>query len=81
MLKPTKDKELKMELKRILDQADCETENCDTCKYFSGKGGNHCEAPEIADQVLELFESKGYHIGLPSDIEWALNSGDGVYRP
>jgi hypothetical protein len=81
MMKPTKDKELKKELQKILDQADCETENCNNCKFFSGKGGNDCEAPEITDQVLKLFEDKGYHVGLPSDIEWALNSGDGVYRP
>ena len=48
--------QLKKELQKILDQADCETENCDKCKYFSGKGGNHCEAPEITAQVLNLFE-------------------------
>jgi len=31
--------------------------------------------------ILAELDKRGYHIGLPSSIEWALNSGDGVYRP
>lgn len=34
-----------------------------------------------AELILKQLEDMGYHIGLPSSIEWALNSGDGVYRP
>jgi hypothetical protein len=36
---------------------------------------------ELAENILQLFENEGYHIGLPESIEWALNSGDGTYRP
>jgi len=32
-------------------------------------------------EMLKLIEKEGYYKGLPPDIEWALNSGDGVYRP
>jgi hypothetical protein len=31
--------------------------------------------------LLKQLEDMGYHIGLPESTEWALNSGDGVYRP
>ncbi len=31
--------------------------------------------------ILNALEKLGYHKGLPSSIEEALNSGDGSYRP
>lgn len=34
-----------------------------------------------AQDILSALEKLGYHKGLPSSIEEALNSGDGVYRP
>ena len=66
MLKPTKDKKLKDNLLTML--------NADDKIRFSWND-------ELAENILKLFENEGYHIGLPSDIEWALNSGDGVYHP
>lgn len=41
------------------------------------------ETPPLfrAKLILDIMDSHGYHKGLPSIIEEALNSGDGVYRP
>jgi len=36
--------------------------------------------PLLERQIKKLADM-GYHIGLPDSIEWALNSGDGTYRP
>ena len=33
------------------------------------------------NKILAKLEELGYYKGLPSSIEEALNSGDGVYRP
>jgi hypothetical protein len=66
MLKPSGDKELKETLLTLL--------NADAKIRFTWN-------EELADNILKLFEDKSYHIGLPADIEWALNSGDGTYRP
>ncbi len=38
-------------------------------------------AKDLVDDFLIAAEASGYHKGLPSSIEEALNSGDGVYRP
>lgn len=35
----------------------------------------------IAKKQIEKIEKLGYHKGLPENIEWALNSGDGTYKP
>ena len=66
MLKPTKDKKLKDNLLTML--------NADAKVRFTWND-------ELAENILQLFENEGYHIGLPESIEWALNSGDGTYRP
>jgi len=36
---------------------------------------------ELIQQILIELDNRGYHIGLPESIEWALNSGDGTYHP
>ncbi len=38
-------------------------------------------ATELVDDFLKEIEDEGYHKGLPPNIEEALNSGDGAYRP
>lgn len=47
---------------------------------FAAKQGNI--SPQSAcNHILKHLDDEGYHKGLPTSIEWALNSGDGVYRP
>lgn len=64
-LYPTKDKELKHQLEALINGG-----------VFQRIG-----TPKIADNIIDYLEQRGYHIGLPSSIEEALNSGDGSYRP
>lgn len=65
MLRPINDKELKDFLDFTLAQA----KNGDfTIEHLKGN-------------ICSYLDKRGYHVGLPSSIEWALNSGDGTYRP
>lgn len=75
MLKPTQDKELKMRLNQMFDNAD---------KYWEWTASKNVvlERREIfINHLLKELEKRGYHKGLYPSIEEALNSGDGVYRP
>jgi hypothetical protein len=83
-LYPTHDKELRKSINEILEHSTriCSKYDCDTCKYFNKtKEIMRCDEPELVDLILAEFERRGYHIGLPESIEWALNSGDGTYKP
>jgi len=65
MLRPTDDKELRQFIENAI---------------FAAKQGV-ISVSGSANHILKHLDKEGYHIGLPSSIEWALNSGDGVYRP
>lgn len=66
MLLPTQDKEAKTEVLKVLDRF---------------HGYSDIVLSIDADNILKSLEKLGYYKGLPSNIEEALNSGDGVYRP
>ena len=84
MLRPTQDKQL---LREIADRymiqcssgepfecphlVDCPHEDKDICKWQEEK----------ALELAQIFERRGYHVGLPESIEHALNSGNGTYHP
>ena len=80
MLLPTQDDELINNSAKALRE-----------KYMDYGFGKHAEWgnnypykeywQSLARAVLEVAEKEGYHKGLPANIEEALNSGDGVYRP
>jgi hypothetical protein len=82
MLKPTQDKQLRNQIISVI-QANTPCRQCsnwdkDGAYCFGTQDTNCCSKIEV---ILQILENKGYHVGLPSDIEWALNSGDGTYRP
>jgi hypothetical protein len=70
MLKPTQDNELKKKLSEIF------------VRYsYSFEVEDNYDNLDFVKEALELMEKLGYHTGLPTSAEEALNSGDGVYRP
>jgi hypothetical protein len=75
MLKPTQDKDLKTRLHQMFKNADKYWEWTDCQRVVE-------ERREIfITEILKEIEQRGYHVGLPSIIEEALNSSDGTYRP
>jgi len=80
MLKPTQDKRAILITEKAITTF-VKTLNIELLEpkpeiFYSEAQVEKCRA-----KILSELEELGYHIGLPSDIEWALNSGDGVYRP
>jgi hypothetical protein len=75
MLLPTQDKELKTRLIQMINNA---------ANYLLPTTSEHVVVKQrelVIDELLKEIEQRGYHKGLPSGIEEALNSGDGTYRP
>jgi uncharacterized protein YcgL (UPF0745 family) len=65
MMLPTKDSEIRQPI----------------TLFIVSKGLRYEWAKEAAEDILQYLERQGYHKGLPSSIEEALNSGDGSYKP
>ena len=79
MLKPTQDKELKDKITQIIKDSRCYCQcKCEDCEV---NNTINCSAYCCMDSIGLELAARGYHIGLPESIEWALNSGDGTYRP
>lgn len=80
MLKPTQDKEAMLRTETaILKFIKTLTVGLTETKpeiFYTEACVEKCRA-----DILTMLEKLGYHKGLPSTIEEALNSGDGVYRP
>ncbi len=77
-MKPTQDKKLRDEITTYV------YENFTTWKerwFINLKKVDQDNWRTYGDDICKIIEKRGYHIGLPSIIEEALNSGDGVYRP
>lgn len=75
MMLPTQDKDLKLRLFSILEDV------CSRCDHYAPRRIAEEKRDALIADVLGEIEKRGYHKGLPSSIEHALNSGDGVYRP
>jgi hypothetical protein len=75
MLKPTQDEKLKQRLIEMMDNVS------KLIEPTSSKQVAHDSRVIFIEMVLEEIEKRGYSKGLPDSIEWALNSGDGTYRP
>lgn len=74
MIQPQYDDKLKAELKTIISGIVTEFSRLSETQ-LSGY------IDKQVDLIVAKMDNRGYHVGLPSDIEWALNSGDGTYRP
>lgn len=72
---PTQDSGLRLEIEMIVSGYVNQVVDS-FYKHTTYKNPEH-----IADELLQMFERRGYYRGLPSHIEEALNSGDGTYRP
>lgn len=72
---PTQDSEMKERLTRMFFTVSKASE------FTTSEKIARQQSERVAEMVLEVFEKWGYYKGLPSNIEEALNSGDGVYRP
>jgi len=65
MLKPTEDKFLEQFISNTI--------------YAHKQGAIGLKESTL--HILKHLDEEEYHKGLPTSIEEALNSGDGVYRP
>lgn len=78
MLKPTQDKELREDISAYIYRC---FGTWKEYSYYDLSGMNKAGWRTYADEILDKLEKLGYYKGLPTSIEEALNSGDGVYRP
>lgn len=75
MLLPTQDEKLRDRLVRMVDNA------TEVFQWTNSKNEVHKQHELVISEILKEIEKEGYHKGLPSSIEEALNSRDGSYRP
>jgi len=83
MLLPTQDKKARLtprEIQKYIDLARQSGSNVNINATGYKYGWRRAINDAIDDQIAKL-EKLGYHKGLPSTIEEALNIGDGTYRP
>lgn len=83
MLRPTQDKELINQIAEyfwVRYYSDCSAFDMDK-PYGEAKPIKKEHCLEFAKGITEILDKKGYHVGLPESIEYALNCGDGTYRP
>ena len=82
---PTKDKEsIKIVCQYLFDiwkEAKESSEDEWDIEYDALPEKHKHEYELTAGRLLMALENLGYHKGLPSSIEEALNSVDGTYRP
>ncbi len=87
MLLPTQDKEAILtdkEIKEILNKIwhPKKYQRDDGSIDWSKDNYGYFDAgKDIAKAQIAKLEKLGYHKGLPTSVEEALNSGDGAYRP
>ena len=74
-LLPTEDKTLRLRLFQMLEEAEHRFN-----PYLAVRQTDTLR-DTLVTEILQDFERRGYYKGLPSSVEEALNSGDGVYRP
>lgn len=80
MLKPTRDTDAKLTKEEIIIAV------CGDCPFEDKFTNEECHACQrqlegVATAQVRKLEKLGYYRGLPTSIEEALNSGNGVYRP